>query len=76
MGTPASADGVVGRGEAPDNPGVTTSRPLRPGIVIALAAILALALRLFQLSRPGYLSGFTQYDDACISVTHCGSFTA
>ena len=63
MGTPASADGAVGRGEAPDNPGVTTPWPPRPGVVIALAAVLALALRLFQLSRPGYLSGFTQYDD-------------
>jgi hypothetical protein len=36
---------------------------MRPGVVIALAAILGLALRLFRLSRPGYLSGYTQYDD-------------
>jgi len=28
-----------------------------------LATLLALALRLFPLSRPGYLSGYTQYDD-------------
>ena len=28
-----------------------------------LATLLALALRLFPLSRPGYLSGDTQYDD-------------
>ena len=35
----------------------------RPAVVIAASAVLALALRLFQLSRPGYLSGYTQYDD-------------
>jgi hypothetical protein len=54
---------VVGYGKAPDDPDVTTAWPLRSGAVIEAAAILALALRLFQLSRPGYLSGFTQYDD-------------
>jgi hypothetical protein len=31
--------------------------------MVAASAVLALALRLSQLSRPGYLSGFTQYDD-------------
>jgi alpha-1,2-mannosyltransferase len=36
---------------------------LRPGVVITLATMLGLGLRAFQLSRPGYLSGFTQYDD-------------
>ena len=58
-----SAGGVAGIREVPDRPTATASWPLRPGVVIAAAAILALALRLFQLSRPGYLSGFTQYDD-------------
>src|SRR5450755_4237406 len=43
--------------------GVVARWPLRPGLVIMLATLLALALRLFPLSRPGYLSGDTQYDD-------------
>src|SRR5262249_1894449 len=34
-----------------------------PGLVIALATVLALALRLFLLTRPGYLTGITEYDD-------------
>ncbi len=58
-----SAGGVAGIREVPDRPTAAASGPLRPDAVIALAAILALALRLFQLSRPGYLAGFTQYDD-------------
>jgi alpha-1,2-mannosyltransferase len=37
--------------------------PLRPGVIIAAAALLGLGLRIFQLTRPGYLTGFTQYDD-------------
>jgi hypothetical protein len=57
------AGGVAGIREVPDRPTAAASGPLRPDAVIALAAILALALRLFQLSRPGYLAGFTQYDD-------------
>jgi len=32
-------------------------------MVIAAATILGLALRLYQLSRPGYLLGVTEYDD-------------
>jgi len=39
----------------------------RPGLVITVAALLGLGLRVFQLTRPGYLLGFTQYDDGvCI----------
>ena len=57
------AGGVAGIREVPERPTAAASWPLRPGVVIAIAAILAFALRLFQLSRPGYLSGFTQYDD-------------
>jgi alpha-1,2-mannosyltransferase len=34
-----------------------------PGIVILAASGLALALRLYELSRPGYLTGVTEYDD-------------
>ena len=32
-------------------------------IVIVAATVLGLALRLYQLSRPGYLLGVTEYDD-------------
>jgi alpha-1,2-mannosyltransferase len=34
-----------------------------PGKVILLATVLALAIRLFTLSRPGSLTGITEYDD-------------
>jgi hypothetical protein len=34
-----------------------------PGKVIVLATLLALAIRLFTLTRPGYLTGVTEYDD-------------
>jgi hypothetical protein len=34
-----------------------------PGLVILAATGLALALRLYVLSRPGYLTGVTEYDD-------------
>jgi hypothetical protein len=33
------------------------------GAIIAVAALLGLALRLYQFTRPGYLLGVTQYDD-------------
>jgi hypothetical protein len=35
----------------------------RPGLVIVLATALALALRLFTLTRPGFLTGVSEYDD-------------
>ncbi len=44
-------------------PSAAASSALSPGAVIVLATVLALALRIFQLSRPGHLIGFTQYDD-------------
>ena len=34
--------------------------------VIAVCTVLALLLRLFQLSRPGYLLGVTEYDDGAL----------
>ncbi|HEX8007231.1 MAG TPA: hypothetical protein VF482_12460 [Trebonia sp.] len=34
-----------------------------PGKIVALATLLALAIRLFTLTRPGYLTGVTEYDD-------------
>ena len=63
MGTSAAADGLAGTRKAADDPGAATPWPLRPGVVITLATVLGLGLRAFQLSRPGYLSGLTQYDD-------------
>jgi hypothetical protein len=34
-----------------------------PGLVIVLATALALGLRLFTLTRPGFLTGVSEYDD-------------
>jgi hypothetical protein len=34
-----------------------------PGKVMLLATVLAVAIRLFTLTRPGYLTGITEYDD-------------
>jgi hypothetical protein len=42
------------------------TRPPTEGIVIALCAAAALSLRLYQLSRPGYLLGVTEYDDGVL----------
>ena len=61
MGVPP-ATGTAGTRRIPARPS-ETAWPLRPGVVIAIAAVLGLALRAFALARPGYLTGFTQYDD-------------
>jgi len=68
-----SAGPARGRGPGPGGTGrrIRALRPdaLRaywlspPGIVILAASGLALALRLYVLSRPGYLTGVTEYDD-------------
>lgn len=34
-----------------------------PGVTVILATVLAFALRLFVLTRPGFLTGVTEYDD-------------
>jgi hypothetical protein len=44
-------------------------------LVIVITTALALALRLYQLSRPGYLLGLTEYDDgpyfgSAVRLTH------
>jgi len=49
--------------EVPDGRRAVAYHPPRPAVGIAASAVLALALRLLQLSRPGHLSRFTQYDD-------------
>jgi len=41
-------------------------RPSAEGLVIALCAAAALSLRLYQLARPGYLFGVTEYDDGVL----------
>ena len=38
-------------------------RPSAVTAVIVMATLVGLALRLYQLSRPGYLLGITEYDD-------------
>jgi alpha-1,2-mannosyltransferase len=57
------ATGTAGARAVSARPATTAAWPLRPGVVIALATVLGFGLRAFQLSRPGYLTGFTQYDD-------------
>jgi len=57
------ATGTAGTRTVPARPAAAAAWPLRPGVVIALAALLGLGLRIFQLTKPGYLTGFTQYDD-------------
>jgi alpha-1,2-mannosyltransferase len=57
------AIGTVDRRTVATRPAVASPWPLRPGVIITAAALLGLGLRVFQLTRPGYLTGFTQYDD-------------
>jgi alpha-1,2-mannosyltransferase len=57
------ATGTAGTRTVPARPASAAAWPLRPGVVITVAAVLGLGLRIFQLTRPGYLTGFTQYDD-------------
>jgi alpha-1,2-mannosyltransferase len=57
------ATGTAGTRTVPARPARAAAWPLRPGVIITVAALLGLGLRIFQLTRPGYLTGFTQYDD-------------
>jgi len=57
------ATGTAGTRVVPVRPAARPAWPRRPGVIITVAALLGLGLRVFQLTRPGYLSGFTQYDD-------------
>jgi alpha-1,2-mannosyltransferase len=57
------ATGTAGTRTAGVRPAASARWPLRTSVVIAVAALLGLGLRIFQLTRPGYLAGFTQYDD-------------
>jgi alpha-1,2-mannosyltransferase len=74
-GWPLSGGRVAGvvaarGGRARPRAGTSSRRRIRPGLrwrpvplVIAVTAGLGLALRVYQLSRPGYLTGVTEYDD-------------
>ena len=57
------ATGTTGRRTMPARPVIASAWPLRTWVIIAAAALLGLGLRIFQLTRPGYLTGFTNYDD-------------
>ncbi|HEY3866800.1 MAG TPA: phospholipid carrier-dependent glycosyltransferase [Actinocrinis sp.] len=70
--TTADAVGPAGAARATEAAGATGSasaaarrlpRPSLIALVLAGGSILGLALRLYQLSRPGYLLGVTEYDD-------------
>jgi hypothetical protein len=47
-------------------PATAARRPAAVPVTIAACAALALALRAYQLSRPGYLLGVTEYDDGVL----------
>jgi len=57
------ATGTAGTRIVPARLAASPAWPRRPGVIITVAALLGLGLRVFQLTRPGYLTGFTQYDD-------------
>jgi alpha-1,2-mannosyltransferase len=66
--TPSGTVASPGSGEPQGDSAVAS--PLRRaglsspvGLIIAAAALLALALRLYQLSRPGFLLSVNEYDD-------------
>ena len=70
---PPAARGL-NRGARPRVPGSPERRPVAgqalraywlspPGLVMLAATGLALAVRLYLLTRPGYLTGITEYDD-------------
>ncbi len=55
---------VPPRGDAADERSLRRLIPRTPaGIVIAVATLLGLGLRIYQLARPGHLLGVTEYDD-------------
>ncbi len=56
---------AAGARVVPPSPARTArwDRPGRVNAVIILATLLAVALRLYQLTRPQYLLGVTEYDD-------------
>jgi alpha-1,2-mannosyltransferase len=70
VGSPAAAGGLIARPAAlPRAGGQLSPARLRaywlspPGIVMLAATALALVIRIYTLTRPGYLTGITEYDD-------------
>jgi alpha-1,2-mannosyltransferase len=70
VGTAAAGDGrTARRAPAPGLRGRLTRARLRAywltpaGAAMLAATLLALAIRLYTLTRPGYLTGVTEYDD-------------
>jgi len=69
-GNPGGPPGGIADAKAPPARQVDQARSLllgrrlsRPGLTILLATVLALAIRLFTLTRPGFLTGVSEYDD-------------
>ena len=63
-GTHITASAAPGGAGQADQPAAKHTAMLTPvNLVIAAVTVLALGLRLFYLTRPGYLVGVTEYDD-------------
>lgn len=63
-GTPVRTSGAGSHPATAEPPGAgRRSRSRAVPAVIIVATLVALGLRLYQLSRPGYLFGITEYDD-------------
>ncbi len=63
-GTHITASAAPGGAGQADQPAAGHAARLMPvNLVIAAVTVLALGLRLFYLTRPGYLLGVTEYDD-------------
>lgn len=59
----AGPGGAPGDGSAQGSPAAAAGPLTLVNVLIAVFAVLALVLRLYQLSRPGYLLSVTEYDD-------------
>lgn len=55
----SASGGALERGASPG----PSAQSNATGVIIVVAAAVALALRVYQLGRPGFLLGVTQYDD-------------
>jgi alpha-1,2-mannosyltransferase len=72
----ASGAAAAGSAGAPARPR-TGLRPSAVTVVIITATVLAVALRIYDLTRPGYLLGISEYDDgtdfgSAIRLVHGG----
>jgi len=64
-GSSADADGIRGKWQRSAFGGsrLRAYWLSAPGKVMLIATVLAIAIRLFTLTRPGFLTGITEYDD-------------